>query len=273
MIETLPQPLGEVKSAHPSAGGLSLTSTLSVGQTLGLPKGTRVLILEGTNYASNATVIRVMRNPYLYVLKTVDSLATISDYSPMASDNDAATDVVLSSLDTNANGDALWVGSHVPFRGVAADVDAVNGTASVLSGTYWNGSALSNISLTDNTASGGVTFAQDGTIVWSVPSDWAQATLAAIVGYTSGQTVPASREELFWVKLVVSAALDSSTTLNSLHALNRSTNYIDLTAGRIWEEQISSGPGGLGSIEALTDTGTASLLVTVATVGGRSRFV
>lgn len=234
-------------------------------QTLGLPKGTQALILEPRNF-STAVVARVLRNPYLFVYKTADSLATITDYSEAAQDNDAATDVVLSSLDTNANGDALWIGSHLPFRGLSVDVDAANGTASVLSGTYWNGSALADISLTDNTASGGATMAVDGTITWTVPTDWTAARLLAIG--SSAASVPRSGEPLYWVKLVVSAALDSSTTLNSVHALNRSTSYFELIDGRIWEEAIRRGPDGIGSIEALTDAGTCNLLVSVATFAG-----
>lgn len=264
--ETFPAPLGELRSAHPSAGGLSLTTTL---QTLGLPKGTSALILEGRNY-STAVVVRVLRNPYLLVYKTADSLATITDYSEAAQDNDATTDVVLSSLDTNANGDALWIGSHLPIRGLSVDVDATNGTASVLSGTYWNGSSLSNISLTDNTASGGATFAQDGTITWSVPTDWVAAPLVTIG--SAANSIGGSGLPFYWVKLVVSAALDSSTTLNSIHALNRSTAYFELTSGRIWEEVVRRGPGGVGSIEALTDAGTANLLVGVAATSGGGRF-
>lgn len=265
--ETHPRALGELRSIHGSAGGLSLTTTL---QTVGIPKGAQGLILEPRNF-STAVVARIALNPYLLVYKTTDALATVTnltDYSDAAQDNDATTDVVLSSLDTNANNDALWIGSHLPFRGLSVDVDAANGTASVLSGTYWNGSALANISLTDNTASGGATFAQDGTITWSVPTAWSPASLVT-VGGASGN-LPHSGDTLYWVKLVVSAALDSSTTLNSLHALSRSTAYVDLTDGRIWEQAIRRGLGGIGSVEALSDAGTCSLLVTALTfVGGK----
>lgn len=265
--EIQPITLGELRSVHGSAGGLSLTTTL---QTVGLPKGTRAVVLEPRNFAT-AVVARVAFNPYLLVYKTADSLATVTDYSDAAQDNDTATDVVLSSLDTNANGDALWVGSHLPFRGLSVDVDAANGTASVLSGTYWNGSALTDISLTDNTASGGATFAQDGTITWTVPSDWTAAKLTAIG--SAAASVARSGEDLYWVKLVVSAALDSSTTLNSLHALNRSTLYPEFTNGSIREVAVRRGPGGVGSLEALTDAGTASLLVTAVTFGSGGRFL
>lgn len=259
--ETFDAGLGEIRQASASKG-LSCTTAAA---TVGLPKGTQFVMLEGRNY-STAVVVGVALNPYLIVLKTVDLLATVTDYSEAAQDNDANTDVVLSSLDTLANGDALWVGSHVPFRGLSVDVDATNGTASVLSGTYWNGSALTNISLSDGTANAGATFGQDGAITWTVPTDWVKAPLTTLG--SPGAAVPASGNALYWVRLVVSAALDSSTTLNSLHALNRSTAYYELTSGRVFERRIKRGPGGTGSVEALTDAGTANLLINVATLAG-----
>lgn len=265
--ETLPVPIGEVRAVHAAAGGLGLTTT---AQTLGLPKGTRWLVLEPRAFTT-AVVARIARNPYLLVYKTADALATVTDYSEAAQDNDIATDVVLSSLNTNAASNALWIGSHLPFRGLSVDVDAANGTASVLTGQYWNGSTLTNISLTDGTANAGATFGQDGAITWTVPTDWAAAKLSAIG--SAAVSVSRSGDLLYWVKLVVSAQLGASTTQNSIHALNRSTAYLELVSGRIWEESIRRGPGGLGSIEALTDAGTASLLVTAGTYGAGGKFL
>lgn len=266
--EVLPGPISEVRAVHTSAGGLSLTTTL---QTAGFPKGTQGVRISPRNF-STAVVARFALNPYLVVLKTSDALATVAnltDYSENAQDNDTSTLVTLSSLDTNANSNAVWIGAALPFRGLSVDVVSTNSAASVLSGTYWNGSALSNISLTDNTASGGNTFAQDATITWSVPTDWAKATLK-----TAGSAAAAIRtDELYWVKLVVSAQLDSSTTLASVHALNRSTAYAEIQDADVWESVIRRGVGGIGSIEALTDAGTANLLVTALTFGTTGRFL
>jgi hypothetical protein len=150
VVDTTAIPLGEIRQASASKG-LSLSTTAA---TVGLPKGTGFVSLDPGTY-STAVVARIAFSPYLLVLKTADSLATMTDYSDAAQDADAATDVTLSSLDTLANGDSLWVGSHVPFRGLSVDVDAANGTASVLTGTYWDGAALTNISLTDGTTSAG----------------------------------------------------------------------------------------------------------------------
>ena len=256
---------GEIRAASASVGtALSTTATV-----IPFLPGTQYALIEGRNYLT-AAVARVALVPYLRVFKTADSLATITDYSENAQDGNAATDVTLSSLDTLANGDALWVGSHLPFRGLLADVDAANGTASVLTGTYWNGTALADISLTDGTDSVGATFGQDGAITWSVPAAWTPAPLTTIGSAAGG--VQASSQSLYWVRLVVSAALDSSSTLNSLMALSRSTAYAELTSGRLLECSVNRGAGGMAGVEALTDAGTGNLIVNCATVHG-GRFV
>lgn len=254
--------LGEIRAATTPAGGASLTTT---PQVIALPVGTSQVMLEGRNY-STAVVVQAALSPYLLVLKTADSLATVTDYSEAAQDGDAATDVVLSSLDTLANGDALWLGSHLPFRGALVDVDAANANAATLAAHYWNGTALATLTPTDGTASGGATFAQDGPITWTVPSDWVKATLREIA--TADGAVPFSREPIYWARLSVSAALDASTTLNSVLALARSTAYAELTTGRVLEANVLRGVGGVAGIEARTDAGTAALIVNVGVSGG-----
>ena len=246
--------------------GSDTSLTTTAGLIL-LPKGAQFLALEAYNHSAAGVAAQVLLNPFLTVVKTADAGATWTDYSEAAQDADAATDVTLSSLDTLANGDALWVGSWAPFAGLSADVDAANGNASVLSGTYWNGTALSNISLTDNTAAAGATFAQDGTITWSVPTDWAPCKLRDRLSGANNAVVNGVTD-LYWVRLVVSAALDSSTTLNSLVALNRSTLYATIKSG-VLNQTIQWGHGGVGAIQAKTNSGTATL---AAMFGAPVRF-
>jgi hypothetical protein len=71
--------------------------------------------------------------------------------------------------------------------------------------------------------------------------------------------------------LSVSAALDSSTTANSLRALNRSTAYMEIVSGRAIEQAVTVGPGGISCVEALTDAGTANLIINCASVGGAGK--
>ena len=257
--ETIGVPFSEVRAASTADGG----SALTVSTTVSVPflAGTNHVAIEGRNY-STAVVVKYGLIPYILVYKTTDGLSTVTDYSSEAQDGSTGTDVTLSSLDTNANGDALWVGSAHPFRGLVADVDAANGSASVLTGTYWNGSALTNISLTDGTDSGGATFAVDGAITWTVPTDWVAAPLKTIG--SAGQAVPHRNENLYWVKLVVGAALDSSTTLNSLLARVRSTVYGELVTGRVVEMAVRRSLGGVVGVEATCNAGTANLIVNCA---------
>ena len=68
----------------------------------------------------------------------------------------------------------------------------------------------------------------------------------------------------------MSAALtDTSVTMNSLVAANRSTAYLELIAGQPWEERVQVGEiGGIGCIEAKVNAGTGNLIVNVATERG-----
>ena len=258
-IEPQDGPLHELRGVT-----ASLTTT---AQVVALPPGTALVAIEGRTYAT-AVAVQLLLNPWLVVLKTANALATATDYSDAAQDANAATDVVLSSLDTLANLDALYIGSHLPILGVAVDVDAANGTASVLAGEYWDGNSWEALTVTDGSASGGATFAQDGNITWTLPTDWAAAKLKDAVA-TCTDAVPNARVDLFWARLSVSAALDSSTTLNSLLPINRSTAYAELPAGRDLKALVSRSVGGLASIQAKTDAGTAVLIANVVAGGAR----
>lgn len=258
-IEPRDGPLNELRGVT-----ASLTTT---AQVVALPPGTARASIEGRTFAT-AVVVQLLLNPWLVVLKTADLLVSATDYSDAAQDASAATDVVLSSLDTFANGDALYIGSHLPILGVAVDVDAANGTASVLSGDYWDGDSWEALSITDGSTSGGATFAQDGNITWTLPADWAPSKLRDAVA-TCTDAVPQSRVPLYWLRLKVSAALDSSTTLNSLLPINRSTAYAELPAGRDLTVMIDRAAGGLASIQAKTDAGTATLIANVVASGPR----
>lgn len=257
-----------MRSASTAAGGTALNTTALV---IPIPAGTAHVSLEGRNY-STAVVAQIALVPWLTVLKTPDLLATVTDYTDAAQDADAATDVVLSSLDTFANGDAVYLGSHIPFRGVICDVDAANANASTLSADYRKSDGTwAALSVTDGTASGGATFAQDGAITWTMPTDWVAEALATAVS-TTGAAVPHRSAPLYWARLKVSAALDASTTLNSLRALARSTAYAELVTGRVLEFGVTRGHGGIAGIEAKVNAGTGNLIVNVAARAGSRGF-
>jgi hypothetical protein len=256
-------PVREMRAISAAGGGTALTTAATILQ---FPAGTNAIQVTGRNFASSAVAVQVAFCPWVTFLKTTDALASaanLTDYSDNAQDNSVGTDVTLSSL---ASTGAVWVGSDIPFRGLQIDVDAPNGTASVLSGTYWNGSTMANISLADATSPGttATTLGQDGAVTWTVPTDWVPATLAVIGSAVSG--IRRRDDALYWVKLVVSVALDSSTTLNSVMALARSTAYFELT--EITPEfaaQVHRGDGGVSGLELKVDAGTANAVVNVLT--------
>lgn len=140
------------------------------------------------------------------VKKTTDSGANYTDYTSEATDGNLTTDVPMSNFGTLANNTWLLVGSHQKFSKIVVTMDGTNqnGTGSVLSVQYSNDGTtwytLQNIS--DGTASGGATFAQTGTITFTEPTGWEQTTI-------DGQT-------LYFVRLVVSVALDASTDINEV---------------------------------------------------------
>lgn len=262
--ETLAGPLGEIRAASAAGGGTQASGT---ALRLSLPLGSKWVSIAPNTF-STAVVLQYNFNPWLTVIKTADLLVTEPiDYSIEAQDGSTSTSVVLSSLGTAAQGDFLYVGSHTQFSGVAIDVDAANGTASVLTVKYWDGNSWEDISATDGTDSGGASMATDGSVTWTIPAGWATTRL-----FDSGDTdlnIGIGKQELFWTRWEFSAALDSSTTLDSMLSINRSTAYAELASGFAHEQAITVGPGGIASVTLKTDAGTCNAIVNVA---ARGRF-
>lgn len=258
-------PVGEMRAISTAGGGTALTSAATFLQLL---PGSEAVQVAARNYAT-AVAVQVALSPWLTILKTSDDFAAATnatDYSDAAQDSSTSTDVVLSSLATSG---AVWVGSHVPFRGISVDVDAANGNAATVAATYWTtGATMASLTVTDGTASGGNCFAQDGTITWTVPTDWQAAPLATVAGIAAGVQIPHKGRELYWVKLTVNAALDSSTTQNSWVAMNRSTAYHELIAeAPEIALAVRRDSGGHAAVELKTDAGTANAVVNVLTSG------
>lgn len=251
-------------------------SASTTAATVGVPNATTYLRIQARNL-STAVVVGVTLNPWLAVLKTQDSGVSFTDYSEASQDADTSTSIILDSQDTIANGDALYVGSHTPFRGVQVDVGAANGTASrTLTVKYWNGTVWTDISATDGT-SGTTSLDQDGAVTWTVPSAWERARLEAILtglvdefhGTATPEGVPYVYDELYWTRWEWNGALDSEVEIDEFHALNRSTNYMPMVSGEIYEQAANGGPGGFGAVEFVTDAGTANLMVSAGSGGGR----
>lgn len=254
MVDTNPAFLGQPRLLSTAAGGTALTTTRG---HIAVPPGIRHVILSTRNYAT-AVVAKVQFNPYLRILVTMDAMATDpTDASENAQDGVAATVVTLSSLPTLANGGAVYIGAADMFSGIQVDVNAADGGADTMAVTYWDGDSWANITPTDNTSNWG----SDGSVTWTVPTDWAKTTLreALALGFPRKGT---GGEQLYWTRFVTSAALDASTTLSSIYSLNRygDSGAMELASGQVFQTKIERKFNG-GNISALTDAGTANLIV------------
>lgn len=273
--EIIESTLGELRSASTAGGGTALSNT---AKSYGLLLGTKWVSLTPRNF-STAVVAKVTTVPWLTILVSTDAMATtanLTDVSNNAQDASTSTVITLSSL-TTASGE-MWVGSHIPFRGAYIDVQATNSTAStVLAVKYWNGAGLASISPTDGT-SGSVSLDQDGSVTWTVPAVgesglWKAASLndiVAILGKNATGFGGSAQytDPLFWTQWTWDHNLDSSTTLNSIVALNRSTAYGELIQNQTLEEKVKTGYKGIGGVECLTDAGTANLVINCASLDG-----
>jgi hypothetical protein len=263
--------IGEIQLAG-AASGVALTTTAAFTS---LPEGTHWISLTPRNFAT-AVVARFLFCPYLIIAKTTDlgvAATNWTEYSSEAQDADTGTSVTLSSLDTIANGDALYVGSHVTFAGAHIDVDGTNSNANNLTVKYRKSDdTWADISDTDNTDTG-ASLAQDGTVTWTVPSDWVQASLTDTGDVTLAHSTHTDNDQIYWTRWEWNAAMDSSVTLDHMIAIPRLTTYAELVAGQTLETTITMGPGGVGGVVALTNAGTANLLINCGTRSSSRIFV
>ncbi len=246
-----PVNLGQSRLLSAAGGGTALTTTrvhIAVGA------GIKHAVLSTRNYTT-AVVIKAQFNPFLAILKTIDGMATApTDYSEEAQDGLAASVVSLSDMPTLANGGALYLGADERFSGLQIDVLAPDGGAAAMTVHYWNGTAWADISPTDNTSNLG----SDGSVVWTVPTAWAKGFLSDILT----KSFPKLGQELFWVRLTTATAYDASTTLSSVYSVNEygDSGGMELASGQVFQTAIDRMKNG-GNISALTDAGTANLIV------------
>lgn len=277
--ETWAGPVGEVRTISTAGGGTALTTTAAF---ITLIPGTRWVSITPRNF-STAVVAKIAYNPYLLVVKTTDALATnalATDASDAVQDQGllATTTLVMNSFSTAAANNFLYVGAHEMFRGVRVIVGNTNSNASVITVKYWN-SAWTDITATDGTANAGASFGQNGNVTWTVPTDWVPAPLGTVPAQGIADTtlpgvgVVSFSERYFWTRWQFSLDFDASVTATEMQAMNRNTaQYGELISGQTLETSVNRGPSGIGCIEALTDAGTANLVVNAATRGTGRRF-
>lgn len=109
-----------------------------------------------------------------------------------ALDGNPATGVAV----TLNNGEYLYFRHTIPFHYVDFDLSTFNANSATMNVQYFNGGAWVSVSgLTDSTAVGGKTLAQDGRISWSAP--------------TNEQMVNHTNEVGYWVRMTPSNNLSS----------------------------------------------------------------
>ena len=267
-------PLGEVRVSSTADGGTALTTTAAF---VAFPVGTDYVILTPRNF-STAVVCKYSLNPFLTVLKTTDALvaaSNITDGSKNVQDGDTGTSLSLNSFSTAANSDFIYVGSHIPFRGVRVIIGNTNaGSASVLTVKYRKSdNTWADISVTDGTSSGGKTFAQTGNVTWTLPTDWIARSLVSIGDTTLVAPAILNEPEMYWTRWETDVVFDSTVTATGMLAMNRVTTYDEIPAGMSADFRIKSHQHrGIGCVEALTDAGTANLIVSVAVTGVGGKF-
>ncbi len=261
----------EHRTISTAGGGTALTTTAAL-ITVPQIAGSGELALTARDFTNAGVVAQYTLNPRLTVLVTNDNLVTFTDDSVHAQDGLTTTDLEVDALTAAPDGH-VYLGSPVPFRGFAVDMDAseINAVVSALTVNYWNGSAWTDTSATDGTETGSdTTFGQDGDITFAVPTAWVAATLFDI-----GDAVPTTwkpnrpkfnilNRALYWLRLEVVATLTNPTSINQLRALNASTSYAEIQPGQTAQETVQTDYMGTASIEALMDAGNGNMVANLA---------
>jgi hypothetical protein len=252
--------LGELRIASDSKG-TALSTTAAFIQ---LPPKTDHVFITPRNF-STAVVARFLFNPWLCILHTDDSMKTEpTDYSLRMQDPADTSTLDLSSMATGT--EFILMGSTLPYRGVYVDVTGTNAAGTATMGVSYSNAAkdFTAYSVTDGTNST-MTLAQDGLVYWTVADAWTPIKFNELYPALNLDRYY-SKIPLYWTKWTPSVALtDTSITVVNLSAANRSTSYAELIEGQPLEERVDCGKlGGFSCLEALTDDGTANLIVNVA---------
>ena len=152
---------------------------------------------------------------------------------------DRAVGVSTIALSAMTSSDYLYVGTVGITGGFVVDIGAtVNANAATLTAQYSDSlRAWSTLTIaSDGSSSGGATFAQDGLVLVTVPSDWTPHSLADIV---SG--APATRP-LYWARYIVNATLTTAMLLRNLTPVAEIGAGIDNVAaltGGVWLKAVT----------------------------------
>ncbi len=262
LVKTIPAELTELRAASTANGGTALTSTLGL---ISIPFGSDYISITPRNF-SGCAVVRYLLNPYLTIFHTRDSGVSVTDISDEMQDGDTTA----SNFDDFpvAGTGYLYVGAPIQFRGVKVNVGSSNQANNnvVITVKYWDGGGWTDISDTDGTIGGTASsFYKDGDITWTVQDAWVKAALNEI-GDTLPRTAPNLGQPMYWTRWQWNAVFDSDTDVLELQALNRVTTYAEYIEGQTVE--VMTAHKRLACVEALTNAGTANLVVNVGSLVG-----
>jgi hypothetical protein len=187
------------------------------------------------------------------VLRTSDGGQTYADVTDAVTDGDSGTYGHLDSLGRTADGAWLLVGGTAPFTAVAVGMNvAANGNAAELGAEYWDGTAWTTVGgLSDGTAEDGRTLARDGEVRFEEPAKWRRTRIHGV--------------EAFWLRLTVSAVLDSSTRISELavREVRKADAFLAVGSQLVRVSRETGGP----RLSVSTDGGSASTWPTGTPVG------
>ena len=226
---------------------------------MGLERGPALKRSEGESLALTTTRLYTQRFPWarecqlyvptesrllispriLKVWRFAASGSTYTDLTANTTDRDSATTGSISAILSTA---FIYISSNYRFRGFYCNMSSsVNANAATLTIGYWNGTAWGAVAGgSDGTASGGATFAVDGEVSWTLPSDEVTTDVNGVLG-------------AYWIRLSVSATLSASTAIEELILLHQNVNY-DYIQGGLHTFNCDQ----VGGFVALVDAGTAT---------------
>lgn len=124
--------------------------------------------------------------------------AAFVDYTDAAKDTTEG-DLALATIFAAPAGDALYVGSRDPFKGVYLGLlDTINSNTCTLAVSVWSGAWTAVTSLADGTRIGtGKSLSGGGLVAWQHPDSWSRRSV--------------NNSLLYWAKLTVSSSLTAGT--------------------------------------------------------------
>jgi len=237
--------------------------------SLGLHPNTHQLVLYDPSVD-----FRLAFNPRIIQVAFYDASATagarFTDKSMEVNltDRDTATGTG-TTLDSMAvTNDYIYICLAGLASGLQIDMTAsVNGTTNTMLGEYYkNDDTWTDLSVTDNTASGGVSLAQDGSVTWTAVTDWQRASLYQVLDTpaTPADFADAPTQEGHWMRIsFTTAGLDSDTEIAQIWTLNQDSDQSDAGYFRKGVEyNFSIDRKDVGGFEAKLASATDTLQVT-----------